>query len=109
MPFLQDQDFFVLTSNYEGFGLVLLEAMDAKLPIIAARNSAIPEVLGESHPGLFVTRDSESLLQTLLDVIQFSDTYSEIMNTQSLRLDYFSMEKYFYAHHQLYTQSKINV
>jgi len=109
MPFLQDQDVFVLTSNYEGFGLVLLEAMDAKLPIIAARNSAIPEVLGESHPGLFVTRDSESLLQTLLDVLQFSDTYTEIMNTQSVRLDYFSMAKYFYAHHQLYTQSKMKV
>lgn len=39
---------FVLPSQTEGFGLVLLEAMDAKLPIIASDISAIPEVVGES-------------------------------------------------------------
>ena len=40
-------DVFVLPSTTEGFGLVLLEAMEAELPIIASNISALPEVLGE--------------------------------------------------------------
>lgn len=42
---------FVLTSKYEGFGLVLLEAMYAKKPIIASRVSAIPEVIKNNWNG----------------------------------------------------------
>jgi glycosyltransferase involved in cell wall biosynthesis len=50
--FLSTLDVFILTSVYEGFGMVLLEAMNANLPILASNISAIPEVLGKDHPGL---------------------------------------------------------
>ena len=55
--YLADWDIFVLTSKYEGFGLVLLEAADVNVPIVASRISAIPEVLGESYPLLAVSGD----------------------------------------------------
>lgn len=50
--FLNELDIFMLTSVYEGFGMVLLEAMDAQVPIIASNTSAIPEVLGTDFPNL---------------------------------------------------------
>ena len=62
---IESMDIFILCSNYEGFGLVLLEAMQLRVPIIAANNSAIPEVLGFDYPGLFRTSDLESLIKVL--------------------------------------------
>jgi len=58
---MSQMDVFCLTSKYEGFGLVLLEAMQSELPIIAANNSAISEVLGDSYPYLFTTSDTDDL------------------------------------------------
>jgi len=63
--FLSLIDLFVLPSRYEGFGLVLLEAMSAKKPILASNNSSIPEVLGLEFPGLFKTGSVQQLLDKM--------------------------------------------
>ncbi len=39
---------FVFPSLYEGFGLPILEAMQAGCPVVALRNSSIPEVVGDA-------------------------------------------------------------
>jgi glycosyltransferase involved in cell wall biosynthesis len=51
--FYRSNDVFVLPSKYEGFGLVLLEAMCERIAILGSNISSIPEVLGSNHPGLF--------------------------------------------------------
>ena len=39
---------FIFLSDYEGFGLTLLEAMACGSPVISTRTSSIPEVVGEA-------------------------------------------------------------
>jgi glycosyltransferase involved in cell wall biosynthesis len=73
--FLKDVDVFVLASKYEGFGLVLLEALEARIPIIAANNSAIPEVLGKDYENLFPTGEVDVLGDCL---IRLSDGHNRI-------------------------------
>lgn len=59
-------DIFLLPSLWEGFGLVLLEAMAACLPIIASRVSAIPEVIVDGETGILVESQAVEALREAL-------------------------------------------
>jgi glycosyltransferase involved in cell wall biosynthesis len=57
-------DCFVLSSIHEAFGRVLIEAMLAKLPIIATRVNGIPEVV--SNAGILIEpKDSAALAKNM--------------------------------------------
>ena len=47
-------DVFVMSSLWEGLGLVFLEAMAAGLPVLATRVSAVPEVVVDGETGVLV-------------------------------------------------------
>jgi len=49
---MKAMDIFALTSEYEGFGLVLIEAMAAGRPVIASHVSAIPEIVDDGVSGI---------------------------------------------------------
>jgi len=68
MPALyQSASLFVMPSLYEGFGMPLLEAMAACVPIVASNWSAMPEVLGDA--GLLVDPNSPHELATAIEKI----------------------------------------
>ncbi|HTD80107.1 MAG TPA: glycosyltransferase [Chloroflexota bacterium] len=62
-------DVFAMPSIWEGFGLVLLEAMAAGRPIVASRVATIPEVVVDSETGLLVPAgDPQALADALADL-----------------------------------------
>lgn len=101
--FLSQLDVFTLTSKYEGFGLVLLEAMSLNIPIVASNNSAIPEVLGTDHPGLFKTGDENSLAQKLEFALD-ENFRVKILKIQQERQKEFSSRKMAVTTLELYQQ-----
>jgi glycosyltransferase involved in cell wall biosynthesis len=64
--FFDESNVFILSSKYEGFGLVILEAMNRRIPILASCSPAMIEVLGHNYPGLFPIGDSFSLAKLLV-------------------------------------------
>ena len=59
---LRRAELLVHPVRWEGFGLALLEAMLASLPVVATRVSSIPEIVVEGETGLLVPPDDPSAL-----------------------------------------------
>jgi glycosyltransferase involved in cell wall biosynthesis len=60
-------DIFLMPSLWEGFGLVLLEAMSRRIPIVASGVSAIPEVVEHQQTGLLVAPKHVEQLETAIE------------------------------------------
>ncbi len=64
--FYTDADIFVLPSLWEGFGVVLMEAMAFGLPVVATNVGGVPEIIRDGYNGLMVPpRDSTLLAEAL--------------------------------------------
>lgn len=64
-------DALLMPSLWEGFGLVLLEAMSRRVPVIANRVSAIPEVVVHGETGLLVEpRDVAALAAAMTRLLE---------------------------------------
>jgi len=72
-------DVFVLSTNYEGHPLAILEAMSFGLPVVATRISSIPEIINEGDNGLLVNPgDPNDLAQALRKILTNDLLYSQL-------------------------------
>ena len=82
--YLSAMDLFVLPSSTEGFGLVLLEAMDAGLPIVASNIPALCEVLNGA--GLLFDQGNHFDLRDKIFELLSSNNTSVYSDASSKRL-----------------------
>ena len=81
-------DIFVLSTNYEGHPLVLLEAMSYSLPIVATRISSIPEVIEDGVNGLLVNpKDPMDLANVLVSILHEEALYEKLSQQASLSFE----------------------
>jgi len=85
-------DLFCFPSLYEGFGFPPLEAMSCGTPVIAAKNSSIPEVVGDA--GIMLTLQDEKLwAESIVKVLSNPKKLSDLRHKGLIQAQKFSWEK----------------
>lgn len=83
---------FIYTSQYEGFGMPPLEAMACGCPVITSNNSSLPEVVGDA--GIMIDWDSDEQHIAAYEKYYMDEKYRKEMADKGLaRSKLFSWEK----------------
>jgi glycosyltransferase involved in cell wall biosynthesis len=79
--FYQNSDIYILSSRYETYGIVLLEAMSFGLPIISSRIPSALEIVREGKNALFyAVEDPGGLAECLKTVLTNPSLYRALSN-----------------------------
>lgn len=93
--YMARSDLFVLSSSWEGFPNVVLEAMACKVPVIATRCPSGPdEIITDGVNGLLVeVNDVDALAQTMLKVLKDQSLRTRLVKAGRKRVEDFRVEK----------------
>ncbi|MFQ6322772.1 glycosyltransferase [Lactococcus garvieae] len=75
---------YIMTSRFEGFGLVLIEAMSFGLPVLSMSNSGSEEVLEQGKYGILAKQG---------DVSDFLKKLKQLQESEDLRLKFSKLSK----------------
>ena len=88
-------DVLVFPSLFEGFGLVILEAMSQGLPVITTPHTAGPDIISDSEDGFIVPiRSSKAIAQKLELLVSDRNLVLEMSRAAQLKAVQFSWESY---------------
>jgi len=92
--FLNNMDIFVLPSRFEGFGISIIEAMAAKVRVIASNIDGPKEIIVNNNFGyLFKSEDYNDLYLNLVKVITEDSRKNKIKETYNYAFQNFSIDK----------------
>ena len=99
-------DAYVMTSIWESFGLVFLDAMRHKLPIVATNTQGIPEVVKDGVTGLLSpVNDPVAIFENLNKIAKDKELRKTLGEAGHERLNQeFSYDKFIREHLNLYDE-----
>ncbi|MFC4165281.1 glycosyltransferase family 4 protein [Epilithonimonas zeae] len=80
--FYKNAKFFVFPSQYEGFGIPVLESMACGCPIILSNNASFPEVAGDA--GIYFDSTSEEDLRSQIRMLLDDDNLRTLFSEKGL-------------------------
>jgi glycosyltransferase involved in cell wall biosynthesis len=97
---------FVLPSEYEAFGFVLMEAMSVGLPIVATAVGAVPEVLEHGQIGALVPfGDVPALAAALTELMRSPDRWADRVRRGRTRVRELTLDRMVEGHEAAYREA----
>lgn len=87
---MRTSDCFILFSDYESFGCVLLESISSGTPVIATKVGGIPEIINDKN-GFLISNSEEELYKTMKKVLEHKVTFDEPKDLHEFVQNHFSM------------------
>jgi glycosyltransferase involved in cell wall biosynthesis len=85
-------DVFVLTSRYEGFGNVLVEAMACRVPVVATASPGTKEIVKSGHDGVIVERhEPEAVAAALVGLLRDTSSLNRMGEAARCSAERFAM------------------
>jgi glycosyltransferase involved in cell wall biosynthesis len=104
-PFIKNADILVSTSSYEGFGLVLCEAMALGVPVVSTRTAGALEIVGENEFGLLCDHTIESLYDAVKMLLEDESLRQHYIKMGFERVKDFSIDKALHLFNQLVVEN----
>ncbi len=89
---LKTIDIAIVSSNWEGFGLVAVEAMAAKIPVIVSDVDGLKQVVGDGGI-VFEKGNSKELASKILELMNNNDYYKNIAEKGFKQAQKYSIEQ----------------
>ncbi|MDQ7730444.1 glycosyltransferase family 4 protein [Halomonas sp. SpR8] len=101
--FIPALDLFVFPSRNEGLGSVLLDVMQAKVPIIASRVGGIPDLIKHNDTGMLIeANDANALSEAIEGMVERDDHRTTLAENAYQRLAAFSPQTMAQRYHEVY-------
>jgi glycosyltransferase involved in cell wall biosynthesis len=92
--YLDNTDIYVLSSLHEGFGIVLQEAMQVGLPIVATNNGGQVDFVKEGENGFLVEpKNSKLIAQKIKEIIKNDNLKNKISQKNKKNIDKFGIKE----------------
>jgi glycosyltransferase involved in cell wall biosynthesis len=104
IPFYKRMDIFVLPSILEGFGIVLLEAMAAGIPVVASDVDGIREVIIQGESGILIPpKNPDALASAVIQLIENPQLVKSLVENGFKRAQLFDVQEHVMKLESLYS------
>lgn len=91
--YIKSADAYLSSSYYEGFSMVMMEAIILSTPMLTTDISGAHEMLGDSEYGLIVENSADGLYEGMKKFITDKDLYAHYQKKAEERKDYLSEDR----------------